>query len=247
MQIKSPYLVAALCACLSVTGCNANDKAKESTTSITTESPANEKVGYSLGYMMASENSKAIKDLNLDTFNQGFRDGYAGKDGALTEEQMQQVLLEYQKQRQAEMMKEVEELAKKNKEKGDKYLAENKSKEGVKTTKSGLQYKVIKAGEGASPKASDIVEVNYEGKLIDGTVFDSSYDRGQPVQFPLNQVIPGWTEGVQLMKKGAKYEFFIPANLAYGEAGNPGIEPNSTLIFTVELLGFKSAPAKATK
>ncbi len=243
MQIKSPYLAAALCACLSVTGCNADDKSNEATTTITAESSDNEKVGYSLGYMMASENSKAIKDLNLDTFNQGFRDGYAGKDGALTEEQMQKVLVDYQKQRQEAMMKEVKEMAKNNQEKGEKYLAENKGKEGVKVTKSGLQYKVIKAGEGNSPKATDIVEVNYEGKLIDGTVFDSSYERGQPVQFPLNQVIPGWTEGVQLMKKGAKYEFFIPAKLAYGEAGNPGIEPNSTLIFTVELIDFKAPKA----
>ena len=123
-------------------------------------------------------------------------------------------------------------------EKGEKYLAENAKKEGVKTTPSGLQYKVIKEGEGKTPAATDTVLVHYEGTLLDGTVFDSSIKRNEPIEFPLNGVIPGWTEGVQLMKEGAKYLFVIPAKLAYGSRGTPGgpIKPNETLIFQVELI-----------
>ena len=123
--------------------------------------------------------------------------------------------------------------------KGAEYLAANAKKAGFKTTESGLQYKVITEGTGKSPKATDVVKVDYEGKLIDGTVFDSSYERGEPVEFPLNQVIAGWTEGLQLMKEGGKYEFVIPSELAYGETGNQGIDPNSTLLFTVELKEVK--------
>lgn len=126
-------------------------------------------------------------------------------------------------------------------EKGRQFLAENATKDGVKTTASGLQYKVLKEGEGKSPSATDEVEVHYRGTLLDGTEFDSSYKRGQPISFPLNRVIPGWTEGVQLMKEGAKYQFFIPSNLAYGPRGTPGgpIGPDETLIFEVELLKVK--------
>lgn len=125
-------------------------------------------------------------------------------------------------------------------EKGQEFLKENAKKEGVKTTASGLQYKVLREGSGKQPKATDTVEVNYEGKLIDGTVFDSSYKRGESISFPLNQVIPGWTEGVQLMKEGAKYQFYIPSKLAYGSRGAGGaIGPDETLIFDVELIKVK--------
>lgn len=222
-------------AILLTTGCNTNNGNKETaaaSVAITEQSTAPEKVGYSLGYMMADGNKDAIKDLNLDTFEKGFRDGYAGKDAALTKEQMEKVLLDYQKEQE-------ELILNGNKTKGAAFLAANAKKEGVKTTASGLQYKVVTEGTGKSPKPTDVVEVNYEGKLIDGTVFDSSYERGEPIEFPLNQVIAGWTEGLQLMNEGGKYEFYIPGDLAYGEAGNQGIEPNSTLIFTVELLKIK--------
>jgi len=123
-------------------------------------------------------------------------------------------------------------------EKGEKFLAENGNRPGVKTTPSGLEYEVITEGTGKKPKASNRVSVNYSGKLLDGTEFDSSYKRGEPIEFRLNEVIPGWTEGVQLMKEGAKYRFFIPSKLAYGTEGTPGgpIGPNETLIFEVELL-----------
>jgi FKBP-type peptidyl-prolyl cis-trans isomerase len=132
-------------------------------------------------------------------------------------------------------------MADPNSEKGEAFLAENAKKEGVKTTASGLQYKVLKEGSGMSPQKTDTVAVHYRGTLLDGTEFDSSIKRGQPAEFPLNRVIPGWTEGVQLMKVGAKYQFTIPSKLAYGERGTPGgpIPPNSTLIFEVELLAIK--------
>lgn len=238
MQKKFSYLAIALTACLAMTGCNDKDKS-----TVTENSTDAEKVGYSIGYMMGDENKKAFSDLNLDTFAEGFRDAYKGKDDVLTKKQMEEILVNYQKQRQEKMVKEAKELSEKNKKAGEKFLAENKTKDGVKVTKSGLQYKVLQEGEGASPKATDVVTVNYEGKLIDGKVFDTSYKdgKGNPIQFPLNQVIKGWTEAVQLMNKGSKYEVVIPADLAYGESGSPDIEPNSTLIFTIELLDFKSA------
>ena len=229
-------------AMLLMTGCSTNNGSQETaaqSVSITEQSSASEKVGYSLGYMMAEGNKQAVKDLNLDTFEKGFRDGYEGNDSALTQEQMQEVLMTYQKEQEEQFAKDMQTKATENKAAGTAFLAENAKKEGVKQTDSGLQYKVLKEGTGKSPKATDVVEVNYEGKLIDGTVFDSSYERGEPIEFPLNQVIAGWTEGLQLMKEDGKYEFYIPADIAYGEAGNAGIEPNSTLIFTVELLKVK--------
>lgn len=230
---------------LALTACGS----KSASSNITDKSPELEQVGYSLGYLMASGNKQDVPDLNVEAFEKGFRDGYSGdeKKRALTEEQMQKVLDSYQKKRQEEMVKEIETKAKANKEAGAKFLAENAKKEGVQTTASGLQYKVITQGAGTKPKATDTVTVHYEGKLLDGKVFDSSYERGAPVEFPLNQVIKGWTEGLQLMPKGSKYELYIPSELAYGEAGNPAIEPNSVLIFTVELLSDEDAKNAAAQ
>ncbi|TXD96269.1 FKBP-type peptidyl-prolyl cis-trans isomerase [Psychrobacter frigidicola] len=242
-KITTLTISALASAMLLTTGCSTNNGNKESaakSVAVTEQSPAVEKVGYSLGFMMAEGNKEAVQDLNLDTFEKGFRDGYEGKESALTQEQMEEVLMAYQKEQEEKMVKDMQAKGGENQTKGAAFLAENGKKAGVQTTASGLQYKMITAGTGKTPKATDVVEVNYEGKLLDGTVFDSSYERGEPIEFPLNQVIPGWTEGLQLMKEGGKYEFYIPSDLAYGEAGNQGIDPNSTLIFTVELLKVKA-------
>lgn len=226
---------------LALSGCNKSEKQVKP--SISEKSSVVEQASYSIAYFMAGQGKQAMPDLDMKAFEQGFRDGFSGDDTkrALTEEQMQKALEEYQKKRDADMVKELEEKAKTNKEKGEKFLAENAKKDGVKSTASGLQYKVITEGTGPKPKATDKVTVHYEGKLLDGKVFDSSYERGVPAEFQLNQVIAGWTEGLQLMPQGSKYELYIPANLAYGEEGVPDIEPNSTLIFTVELLDDATA------
>ena len=167
----------------------------------------------------------------------GLADTIAGKS-ALSREEMMETISAFQKELMAKM-----EAKQKNAEKdGKAFLEANGKKEGVKTTASGLQYKVIKSGKGKSPKASDKVKVHYHGTLIDGTVFDSSVERNDPITFPVNGVIPGWVEGLQLMKEGDKFQFVIPSNLAYGEQGAGGkIGPNSTLIFDVELISVESA------
>jgi len=165
----------------------------------------------------------------------------AGKP-QLTTDQVKEIMAQFEK----DMETKQKQLGEKNKTDGTKFLEDNKKKPGVKTTASGLQYKVEKEGTGAQPKATDMVTVNYRGTLVDGTEFDSSYKRGQPATFPVNGVIKGWTEALQLMKQGAKYQLFIPSNLAYGErAMGPDIGPNSTLIFEVELQDVKPPPTPA--
>src|SRR6478736_6134029 len=194
-------------------------------------------MGMSLGFRL--EEQKAY--INPDIVAAGLKDLIAGKP-QLTEVQAQDVIVQFQK----DLVQKQKELAEKNKTDGAKFLEENKKKPGVKTTASGLQYKVEKEGTGAQPKPTDMVTVNYRGTLIDGTEFDSSYKRGQPATFPVNGVIKGWTEALQLMKQGAKYQLFIPSTLAYGErAMGPDIGANSTLIFDVELQDVKPPPTPA--
>ena len=160
----------------------------------------------------------------------------------LSEQDLQQAKLNFHKK----VTSRVQDLAAKNKADGDAFLAANKNKEGVKTLPSGLQYKIIKSGNGPTPGPSDIVKANYKGTLLDGKVFDSSYDRGEPEQFPVNRVIKGWTEALQLMKVGDKWQLFVPASLAYGEPGYPpAIGPNNVLVFDVELLDV-TKPSAAT-
>ncbi|RZU46770.1 FKBP-type peptidyl-prolyl cis-trans isomerase FklB [Fluviicoccus keumensis] len=194
------------------------------------------KAAYSIGYMTGKSMEAQVPKLDLDGYEAGLRDAFAKKPGALTPEQMKATLMAFDQRMKKEMEERMTKASSENVAKGEKYLAENAKKPGVKTTASGLQYEVLTEGKGAKPAATDEVKVHYEGKLLDGTVFDSSIKRGEPVTFPLNQVIPGWTEGVQLMTVGSKYRLTIPAKLGYGENGSGPIPPNSVLVFEVELL-----------
>jgi len=206
-----------------------------------------EKVLYAEGVGMASQ--MARRGLILEEVLAAIEDQAAGVEPKFTQEELQvageearkfmeaqQAAMQAQQQQQQEARMA---SADENLEAGQAFLQENAGKDGVMTTLSGLQYKVIEEGEGEKPEATDVVRVHYTGKLLDGTVFDSSVERGEPVEFPLNRVIPGWTEGLQLMSPGATYRFWIPANLAYGERGNQRIGPNQVLDFEVELLEVK--------
>ena len=193
-----------------------------------------DKVSYALGLGIARQLAgMGASEVNVDDFAQALKDIFAGKEPQVTDQEGQQLVNEFFQNKQAEM-------AAKAKEGGEKFLEENGKKEGVVILPSGLQYQVLREGNGKKPKATDKVECHYEGTLIDGTKFDSSYDRGQTATFGLNQVIAGWTEGLQLMQEGAKYRFFIPYNLAYGENGaGQSIPPYAALIFDVELVAVK--------
>ena len=186
-------------------------------------------------------------DIDIKVVEQALEATLKGEKTSLTQEEALQVRQEFMKTLQAKRVAEQKAAAEKNKGEGTAFLAKNKSKSGVKTTASGLQYEVEKEGTGPKPKATDTVKVNYLGTKIDGTKFDSSYDRGQPATFPLNGVIKGWSEGLQLMPVGSKYKLFVPADLAYGENGPGQIGPNATLVFEVELLDIEKASEKAEK
>ena len=199
-----------------------------------------DKVSYIIGMEIGKNFKKQSIDIDPDILTKGIKDAISGGKPLLTEQEIQENMVTFQK----EMMAKQEELAKKlgenNKKEGEVFLAENKKKDGVKTLPSGLQYKVVKAGTGKKPKLTDTVTTQYRGTLIDGTEFDSSYRRGQPVSFPVTGVIPGWTEALQLMEEGAKWQLFIPPNLAYGERGvGRDIGPNATLIFEIELVSIQ--------
>ncbi len=200
-----------------------------------------DKVSYSIGMNIGFNLSKQKVDINPDILAAGIKDAVAGKP-QLTQDQVKDVMAQFEK----DMEQKQKQAGEKNKADGAKFLEDNKKKPGVKTTSSGLQYKVEKEGTGAPPKATDMVTVNYRGTLIDGTEFDSSYKRGQPATFPVNGVIKGWTEALQLMKVGSKYQLWIPSNLAYGERSvSPELGPNATLIFEVELTDAKAPPPPA--
>ncbi|MEH6560001.1 MAG: FKBP-type peptidyl-prolyl cis-trans isomerase [Marinobacter sp.] len=199
-----------------------------------------QKVSYGMGLVLGERMNNDLPNLQMDQFLQGIQHGHAGDDETkrMSREEIQQALMEYQKSLQAEQGKQVEELAQKNMEAGKTFLAENAERDGIQTTESGLQYEVLEEGEGEQPGATDTVQVHYTGALLSGEVFDSSRERGEPVSFGLNQVIPGWTEGLQLMNEGARYKLYIPSDLAYGPGGNRSIGPNETLVFDVELLAI---------
>lgn len=198
-----------------------------------------QKVAYTLGFNFGKQLEANTDGLDIDVIVAGLKEGFAGEEGRLKEEEMIASMQTFSQKRQETIQKKREEMTVVNQEKGAAFLAENKTKEGVVTLESGLQYKVITEGSGAQPLAEDTVTVHYRGTLIDGTVFDSSVDRGEPATFALNRVIPGWTEGLQLMKTGSKWELYIPADLAYGDRGAGVIEPYATLIFEVELLAIE--------
>lgn len=193
-------------------------------------------VSYILGTDVFNNFSRMEIDINLDKFIEGLKAASTKSDTLLTPEQTQEIMMKWQVAQQAKQAAIAKEKSDANKKIGKEFLENNKNKPGVKTTTSGLQYKVLNAGEGVSPTATETVKVHYTGTLIDGTKFDSSRDRGEPAQFPLNRVIPGWTEGLQLMKPGAHFIFYIPSELGYGENKMGNIPESSLLIFDVELL-----------
>jgi FKBP-type peptidyl-prolyl cis-trans isomerase FklB len=192
-----------------------------------------EKISYIIGRDMAANLKKQGIEIEAESFVKGLKEVIAGQPSSLSDQEIQMAMMALQQ----EMTQKQSAKGGENQQAGEAFLAENKNKEGVKTLPSGLQYQVLQEGTGKSPAASDKVTTHYHGTLIDGTVFDSSYERGQPATFPVNGVIAGWTEALQLMKEGAKWRLFIPSNLAYGAQGaGDAIGPNSALIFDVELI-----------
>ena len=200
-----------------------------------------DKASYSIGVNIGSGIKANALDLNTDALMAGVQDGISGAKPQLTDQEREETLMAFEQEMMKKETERLKELADKNKKEGTAFLASNKAKEGVKTLPSGLQYKVLAEGNGAQPKPTDQITVNYRGTLLDGTEFDNSYKRGEPATLQLNGVIKAWSEALPLMKTGAKWQLFVPADLAYGEKGaGRAIGPNSTLIFEVELLSIKS-------
>jgi FKBP-type peptidyl-prolyl cis-trans isomerase len=197
------------------------------------------KVSYGLGFNLGARMSQEM-EIDVDAFAEGLRSAVNGKDSRMTPEEIATTLQEYQQKQIAEREAEANQIGDINKAAGTAFLEKNATKEGVTVTESGLQYEVVTLGTGTKPAPTDTVEVHYRGTLLDGTEFDSSYARGETVSFPLNGVIPGWTEALQLMPVGSTYKLYIPSGLAYGPGGAGGaIGPNATLIFDVELIGIQ--------
>jgi len=212
-----------------------------------------EKESYVIGLLVGRDVVNKGVELNSDIFFKGFRDALAGAKPALSDADVQSTMEMLSREMTAKRQAEIAKASAENKKQEEAFMAENKKKEGVKTLSSGLQYKVLKEGNGPQPTLYDTVTVNYRGTLLNGTEFDSSYKRGQPATFPVNGVIRGWSEALQLMKTGSKWQLYVPARLAYGEAGTGGvIPPNAALIFEVELISIannqgesKAAPKEA--
>ncbi|MEE8495996.1 MAG: FKBP-type peptidyl-prolyl cis-trans isomerase [Xanthomonadales bacterium] len=198
-----------------------------------------QKLGYIIGMDIGSSLKQQGTELDLEALYDAIKATYKGEELAMTPEEATTIRQSFIADRRAEVESEREELAASNAAEGDKFLLENHSKEGVQITDSGLQYRVIDMGDGPKPAATDKVKVHYRGTLLNGEEFDSSYVRGEPINFQLDQVIPGWTEGVQLMPVGSKFMFYISSNLAYGPEGGGPIGPNATLIFQIELLAIE--------
>ena len=244
--IRSAVLLTAIACSMSCTAqapeaAKAGDKAGEKAAGLSPTAAAmtpKQRNSYMVG-MDVAKSLEPIKDeIDVATLSQAITTVFNGKPTKLTAAEAEKIRNEFSQALQQKMAAKAAETAQKNLKEGEAFLAANKAKPGVRTTPSGLQYQVLREGSGPKPQPTDKVRVNYKGTLLDGTVFDSSYDRGEPVEFALNQVIPGWTEGVQLMPVNSKYKFWVPANLAYGPNGQPPIGANATLVFEVELLGI---------
>lgn len=232
---KISIIIVSAIASIAMASCNSNENAKVELKDF------NDSLSYAIG--MRLYDMYAGDNLNSETDSSMVMKGFADKINGveiMTAEQEESTIMAFFAQKQEEQQKEQAKQYEDIKAEGENFLAENAKRSEVKTTESGLQYEVITEGKGNKPAATDVVKVHYKGTLIDGTTFDSSYDRGEPAEFPLNQVIPGWTEGLQLMSVGSKYKLYIPYQLGYGERGAGGqIKPYSALIFEVELLEIK--------
>ncbi len=217
-----------------VAGCSTQTESKKDPSLESTD----QKVSYGMGLVLGERMKNDLPDLQMEQFLQGIEHGHEGDEevSRMSREEIQEALMAYQQQLQERQNEQQEELAQKNSEAGEAFLAENGQREGVETTDSGLQYEILEEGDGDKPGENDQVKVHYTGELLSGEVFDSSRERGEPVTFGLNQVIPGWTEGLQLMNEGSRAKLYIPSELAYGPGGNHSIGPNETLVFDVELI-----------
>ena len=201
-----------------------------------------QRISYGIAMNMGRRMKAEGVPIDADAFSDGLRDALSGADAKMTDEEIDAEMMALQEKMQAEQEAQMQAVGSVALESGQAYLAENATAEGVQMTASGLQYRIVREGTGAKPTAADSVEVHYEGRLTDGSVFDSSYSRGEPVTFGVTQVIPGWTEALQLMSEGAEYELTIPSELAYGAGGAGGaIGPNEVLVFKVELLSVVAA------
>ncbi|MGH8446975.1 MAG: FKBP-type peptidyl-prolyl cis-trans isomerase [Solimonas sp.] len=250
MKNSLRLLAISIAAAAFVAGCaKKDDKAPAAAGDASTLQTDAQKFGYAIGVDLGKSLQPVKEDVDLAALKAGLDDAFAGTAPKMDDAAREEIKNTVAKKMQERQLKQRDEQATKNKEEGQKFLDENGKRDGVKTTASGLQYEVITEGKGAHPKASDTVTVHYKGTLINGEEFDSSYSRGQPVSFPLANVIPGWTEGVQLMTPGSKYKFYIPSDLAYGERGaGVKIGPNQVLTFEVELLSVDEPKAdKAAK
>ena len=237
MLKKIPAAIACIGLTTLLSACN--DKPATKTVTLDNQTA---KASYSIGSQLGSQVAQAKDMIDHDALIMGFKDSMDGKELQISAEEMQTVMQTFQQAMMEKQQSKQNALKETNKAEGDKFLAENKSKEGVKTTASGLQYKVLKKGSGEAPKLTDTVVTHYSGTLINGKVFDSSYKRNSPATFPVNGVIKGWTEALQLMEVGAKWQLFIPSELAYGERGaGADIGPNQVLIFEIELLEIKKS------
>lgn len=235
---KSACKIVALAALMSV-GLVACDQTAE-TTEMSLDSQE-QRISYGIAMNMGRRMKAEGVPIDADAFAEGLRDALSGAEAKMSDDEINAEMIAMQEQMQAEQEAEMRAAGDANLEAGAAYLEANAGAEGVQTTASGLQYRVVREGTGAKPTSADSVEVHYEGRLIDGTVFDSSYSRGQTVTFGVTQVIPGWTEALQLMSEGAEYELTIPSNLAYGAGGaGAAIGPNEVLIFKVELVAVVS-------